>query len=106
MIRKAVGAVIQYDGKIMLVHKVKGTQGKIKGVWDFPKGGIEAHDINLEQALLRELREETGSSKYVIIKRYNENVCFNFDSFTSEKFGSRGKKQPCFLFSTKGMKRI
>ena len=86
----------------MLVHKVKSTQGKIKGVWDFPKGGVEARDINLEQALLRELREETGSSKYVIIKRYNENVCFNFDSFTSEKIGFKSQETTMFLVQYQG----
>lgn len=85
MIRIAVGAIVQYNTKFMLVHKVKGAQGRVKGMWDFPKGGIEPDDTCFENALLRELKEETGSTKYEIIKQYDEKILFSFDKSTQEK---------------------
>jgi 8-oxo-dGTP pyrophosphatase MutT (NUDIX family) len=35
-------------------------------VWDFPKGGCEEADSSLEDAVIRELFEETGTDKYKI----------------------------------------
>ncbi|MFD3448952.1 NUDIX hydrolase [Microbacteriaceae bacterium 4G12] len=89
MIRKAVGAIISYDEKFILVHKVKinGSTGKqvIEGEWDFPKGGIENNDKNLEHSLLRELKEETGSANYKIIKQFEEKICFEFSNYIKYK---------------------
>ncbi len=81
--RLAVGAVIMQSNEVLLVHKVKVmTEGeendKVKGTWDFPKGGVEESDVNLEEALLGELEEETGSKAYKIIRRYNETIDFKF----------------------------
>src|ERR1700716_1482893 len=47
------GVVIQGENKILLVR-----HSYIRG-WHFPGGGVERHE-NLEQALRRELSEETG----------------------------------------------
>lgn len=81
--RLAVGAVIMQCSQVLLVHKVKvmteeQVNDKVNGTWDFPKGGVEESDVNLEEALLRELEEETGSKAYRIIKRYNETIDFKF----------------------------
>ncbi|GIO30937.1 MULTISPECIES: NUDIX hydrolase [Paenibacillus] len=96
MIRKAVGAIVEHDGKVMLVHKVKGAQGKIKAMWDFPKGGIEPQDVTLEQALFRELKEETGSTNYEIMKRYDDKILFLFDRATREKIGFERQETTMF----------
>lgn len=67
-VRKAVGAIIEKNGKYLLAHKVLVPKYNIKlDEWDFPRGGIEG-DASEEKALMRELKEETGSESYKIIK--------------------------------------
>jgi putative (di)nucleoside polyphosphate hydrolase len=83
MVRKAVGAVIFQNEEYLLVRKVKvmnGVNGSedIAGHWDFPKGGVNASDESMEMALFRELKEETGSESYRIIKEFNKKICFEF----------------------------
>ena len=90
-IRKAVGAIITYNNEYLLVHKVKimnGLQGtvNIPGIWDFPKGGMKASETPME-AVLRELREETGSQSYRIIKHCNEKIEVEFDEVTRQLTG-------------------
>jgi putative (di)nucleoside polyphosphate hydrolase len=92
MIRKAVGAIITQGDEILLVHKVKMMDGKkgpeqTQGQWDFPKGGVLPSDENLSNALLRELREETGSTQYRIIKQFEKKICFEFPKLLKEKLG-------------------
>lgn len=79
-IRQAVGAVVFQNDEYLLVHKVKSISSNtdIIGHWDFSKGGVEESDKDLEMAVLRELKEETGSNKYRIISRFNEKICFTF----------------------------
>lgn len=54
----AVHAFIQKDGKF-LVTKRKSTDGYMPGVWDLPGGTVEVGET-VEQALVREVTEETG----------------------------------------------
>jgi putative (di)nucleoside polyphosphate hydrolase len=79
-IRKAVGAVVFQKDEYLLVHKVKSISDKsdITPQWDFPKGGIEEFDKDLEKAVLRELQEETGSSNFRIANKFDKKICFNF----------------------------
>lgn len=79
-IRRAVGAVVFQNNEYLLVHKVKSIdcEENIVGHWDFPKGGVQELDKDLETAVLRELKEETGSTNYKIIKKFNEKICFDF----------------------------
>lgn len=51
---RAVGVIIK-DGKILLMHRFK----KGREYWVFPGGGVERGE-NVEQALIREMREETS----------------------------------------------
>jgi putative (di)nucleoside polyphosphate hydrolase len=61
-IRKAVGALVFQDDEYIVVHKIKSVDIKsdIKGHWDLPKGGVQEADEDLEKAIFRELKEETG----------------------------------------------
>jgi putative (di)nucleoside polyphosphate hydrolase len=79
-IRKAVGAIVFQNNEYLLVHKVKSinTKTDIPGHWDFPKGGVQDSDKDFEAAVLRELREETGSSQYNIVREYDKKIKFNF----------------------------
>lgn len=81
MVRKAVGAIVRWHGKYLLVHKVKAMEAggqEIPSVWDFPKGGVKPEDPDLQSALLRELWEETGSSQYRILYKFDDKLIFAF----------------------------
>lgn len=106
-VRQAVGAIVFQNDEYLLVYKVKSINAKtdITGHWDFPKGGIQETDKDLEAAVLRELKEETGSVQYRIIKRYTEKVSFMFpeghkydkqetDMFLVEYLGDRTDLKP------------
>ena len=85
LVRQAVGAVIRYKDKYILVYKVKimeitQSPKDIKGEWDFVKGGIKSHEKSKEKALFRELKEEAGSTHYRIIKEYSKKLRFEFPS--------------------------
>ncbi len=51
-----VGALIIEDGRILLVER---GNAPLKGYWSLPGGGVETGE-RLEQAIKREVREETG----------------------------------------------
>lgn len=53
----------------------------------FLKGGVLLSDTDSSSALLRELKEETGSAQYRIIKQFDEKICFEFPSALKEKLG-------------------
>jgi 8-oxo-dGTP diphosphatase len=57
MIRVAVAIIYNDQGEVLIQQRAAGThQG---GLWEFPGGKVEP-DETLEQALLREIREELG----------------------------------------------
>ncbi|TCT17134.1 putative (di)nucleoside polyphosphate hydrolase [Natranaerovirga pectinivora] len=79
-IRKAVGAVVFQNNEYLLIHKVKNSDCNedISGHWDFPKGGVIDQDSDLESSVLRELKEETGSTNYRIVYKFDPKICFSF----------------------------
>ncbi|QFT89589.1 RNA pyrophosphohydrolase [Bacillus sp. THAF10] len=103
MIRKAVGAIVTYRDKFLVVHKKKINAGakkeSIKSECDFVKGGVEPTDSSLEQAMLRELAEETGSSNFRLIKRFNEKICFDFPVHIQQKIGFTNQETTMFHFA-------
>lgn len=107
MIRKAVGAIVFWQDQILLVEKVKRSDvlsgaEDIKGEWDLPKGGVQATDASLEQAVLRELEEETGSTQYRIQTEYPEPISFTFPEAVQEKIGFSSQRTFLFLVQYDG----
>jgi len=105
LIRRAVGAIVSYGPRFLLVHKVKinaeGGKENIQGEWDFVKGGVEDNE-NLKIAMLRELEEETGSSNYDFIKQFEEKICFDFPPNLREKIRYDGQETTMFHFEYVG----
>lgn len=79
-IRTAVGAIVYQKDEFLLVHKVKSIEEnkEITGQWDFPKGGVKELDHDFKAAILRELKEETGSDNYRVAAAINKKICFDF----------------------------
>ncbi|MDD2483127.1 MAG: NUDIX domain-containing protein [Candidatus Shapirobacteria bacterium] len=63
--RKSTTAVIvNKENKILLTQKREYYDNE----WDFPGGGVEENETD-EQTILRELYEELGTNKFIIIKK-------------------------------------
>jgi putative (di)nucleoside polyphosphate hydrolase len=75
---------------------------KILGEWDYPKGGVKGSDSNLQEAILRELKEETGSNQYTIVKEYEEKICFTFSPVVQRKIGYKDQETTMFLVEYTG----
>jgi putative (di)nucleoside polyphosphate hydrolase len=110
-IRKAVGAIVKQNNSFLLVHKVKMMNSlngpeKIKPRWDFPKGGVKESDLDLKEAILRELKEETGSENYKIIKQFNEKIIFEFPEEIKKKLGFDSQEVTMFLIEFLGNQKI
>lgn len=60
-IQPVVLAVIQHDGKFLLTLRSEHERGEkdLAGMWQLPGGGVDFSE-SLEDALLRECREEVG----------------------------------------------
>ncbi len=101
MIRQAVGAIVRKGEMFLLVHKVKMMDGKdgpeeIEGEWDISKGGVMDGE-DLSKAVLRELKEETGSDRYKVIRELDEKLCFAFAKDVQEKLGFERQETTVFL---------
>ncbi|WP_096153589.1 MULTISPECIES: NUDIX hydrolase [Bacillus] len=108
MIRIAVGALIKNrKNEYLLVEKVKygedaGVKVKMKSEWDIPKGGVKKEDESLEAALLRELKEETGSEEYKIFKQYSNKLEFIFPKKVQYQLGYERQLTTIFLVEYTG----
>ena len=63
--RVIVAAVIEKDGKI-LFGKKKENIGPYPNTWHLPGGGVKLGEESLDEALIREVNEETGLDVEII----------------------------------------
>jgi len=71
------------------------------GIWQFPQGGIDDGETP-QEALLRELEEEIGTSNVEIIAEYPEWITYDFAKGSSHKLYSfDGQSQKYFLVRLK-----
>ncbi|MEK4759584.1 NUDIX domain-containing protein [Viridibacillus sp. FSL E2-0187] len=99
MIRYAVGGIIKSDDTILLVNKGKVMDTEkpleVKPEWDFPKGGVKREDLDIQEALFRELDEETGTRDFRIIGELGT-IEFEFPAAMKEKLGF--ERQVTYMF--------
>jgi 8-oxo-dGTP diphosphatase len=55
----AAFAILEQEGRLLLVSEMRRLDGQPRLCWDIPGGGAEPGE-SLEEALVREVREETG----------------------------------------------
>ena len=69
----------------------------IKGVWQFPQGGIDKGE-EVKEALFRELEEEIGTRDVEIIAEYPEWISYDFPEKIAKKMKPyAGQRQRYFL---------
>lgn len=71
--REAVRAVIMFQDKILLIHTKKGD-------YKFPGGGIEKNENHID-ALIREIKEETGYSHCEVNEKIGEVIERHWDEY-------------------------
>lgn len=72
---EVVAAVIVKDNMILATQR---GYGEFKGKWEFPGGKVEPNE-NLENALIREIKEETNADINVI--KYINTVEYEYSNF-------------------------
>jgi putative (di)nucleoside polyphosphate hydrolase len=107
MIRKAVGAIVTQGKNFLIVGKVKlmdVPEGPvdIPIEWHIPAGGIKESDRSNLDAIRRELREETGSESFEIIRELNEKLCFAFPPHIQSISGFEKQETVIFLVKYTG----
>lgn len=105
-VRQAVGAILTNFENYALILKTKihTKEGKeeIAGEWDFIKGGVEEQDSSLEEAVLRELEEETGLNSFFVKRELEEKISFHFPEGVADKIGYQSQETTMFLVAYNG----
>lgn len=76
-----------------LVPKEERKEPRVPGHWDFPKGHIEAGEIEVETAS-REIAEETGITHVTFLPHFKETIRYIF-----MKEGEKTKKEVVFFLA-------
>jgi putative (di)nucleoside polyphosphate hydrolase len=99
--RKNVSGIVFTDSEFLIVQGI----GYKKDRWKFPAGGIEEGETKT-QALLRELEEELGTTKFKIVSKSKQKYNYNWSKKEIEKQGNgwRGQTQSIFLVEFVGKK--
>lgn len=75
--------------------------GAIPPEWGFVKGGVQPGE-GAEEALWRELWEETGSRSFVLEAAFAEPISFSFPPKMAERLGFAGQETRMFLLRYTG----
>lgn len=90
--REAVAAIIiNKDKKVLMCEHIW-----IDGAWQFPQGGVEKGEKE-EETLLRELEEELGTNKFIIVDKMEEKQTYIFPFYLRDKYQFEGNILRYFL---------
>lgn len=104
--RPNVAAVILAPSYPLECKILIAQRSDLKGVWQFPQGGIDGEETP-KQAVLRELSEEIGTNDVEIIGEYPQWLSYDFPSGAVKKmYPYVGQNQKYFLVRLKGDAKI
>lgn len=90
--RENVAAIIiNKDKKVLMCEHVW-----IDNAWQLPQGGVEEGEL-VDDAIIRELEEEIGTTKLKIISKMDEKITYKFPYYLKEKYKMDGNDQTFFL---------
>lgn len=89
--RKNVAAIITNSKREILI-----AQRRDNGLWQFPQGGIEVNETK-EEAIKRELKEETSLKTFKIIDQTPRPLKYKWSPKKSGPNGYIGQEQTYFL---------
>ncbi|MFQ6020902.1 MAG: NUDIX domain-containing protein [Candidatus Aenigmatarchaeota archaeon] len=98
--RSGVCVIVYKNNKFLIFHRIQNWRG-----WEFLKGGIRKGETE-RKCLLRELREETGNTKFKIIKTP---YFFKYKwkkSYIKDNMKFTGMKQRLYLAKFIGNKKV
>lgn len=80
-VRSAVGAVIVQNGRLLLVHKIKRSDVNAGSAdeWNIPVGGMKPGE-SADAAVMREIKEELGTTLVKAYSRLPQTIIFKFPS--------------------------
>jgi putative (di)nucleoside polyphosphate hydrolase len=95
--RQNVAAIIiNKDKKILMCE-----HAWIDNAWQFPQGGVDNGESE-EEAILRELNEEIGTTSLKIISKMDETLFYKFPYYLKDKYNSDGQEQRFFFIYFNG----
>ena len=77
---KSCGVVLFNGQKVLLLQYATGQKegdSDLQGHWDFPKGHVDKGETEIETAI-RELEEETGIKKIILLKNFRKTINYTF----------------------------
>jgi len=94
---KSAGAVVYHESNNMLEYLLLLYEA---GHWDFPKGGVEGGESEVDTAL-REVREETGLNSVQILEGFRKEIEYMY-----RKQGQLVKKKVVFYLARSDTKDV
>lgn len=87
------------------VDLLLGERRDTSGCWQWPQGGVDPGE-SPEQALLREVREETGLKSFHVLYRFPHTLTYRFPEGYSTRFRPYiGQEQTYFIIQPKPKKK-
>ena len=83
--------ILNKEKKVMMCEHVW-----IDDAWQFPQGEIEEGE-KPEETVMRELKEELGSDKFVILDKIDKPIKYHFPHYLKNKYQMNGNTQHFFL---------
>lgn len=100
--RSAVGFIINEKKEILLMKRTsRAYESERLDHWQLPQGGIEKSESPTE-AVLREMREETGLTDLKVLNQVMNSNRYNWDSTSQALMPFKGQSQSLFLLLHSG----
>ena len=100
---KSCGVILLNSDKVLVLQYAAGQKEgylDLKGHWDFPKGHVDKGETEIETAI-RELEEETGIKKIILLKNFRKTI-----NYTFQKGDRKIAKEVVFFIATTVEKEI